>query len=232
MSTEQLELAADILGPLRSEVVFVGGATIHLWLTEPTAPPVRATDDVDVICDVTTRAGYYRLGERLRARDLQESPDEPVTCRWRHRGSDLAIDVMPVAEEVLGFTNQWYEVAIETAVETTLPSGSVIRAAHPTAVIATKLAAWQGRGGGDVMASLDLHDVMALIDGRPELAGELGGANPKLSRFVGSELAALRDSPFYDYLLQSATSGYGVVAVERAELLRKRVNNLIDLYGD
>lgn len=30
MSTEQLELAADILGPLLPEVVFVGGATIHL----------------------------------------------------------------------------------------------------------------------------------------------------------------------------------------------------------
>ena len=29
-----LELAADILGPLVDDVVFVGGATVHLWLTE------------------------------------------------------------------------------------------------------------------------------------------------------------------------------------------------------
>jgi hypothetical protein len=136
MSAEQLELAADILSPLLPEIVFVGGATIHLWLTEPTAPPARATDDVDVICDVTTRAGYYKLGERRRELDLHETPDEPVTCRWRHRESQLAIDVMPVAEEVLGFTNEWYELAIATAVERTLPSGKVIRAAHPSAVIA------------------------------------------------------------------------------------------------
>ena len=53
-----LELAADILGPLVDDVVFVGGATVHLWLTEAAAPPVRATDDVDVICDVTSYAEY------------------------------------------------------------------------------------------------------------------------------------------------------------------------------
>jgi hypothetical protein len=53
MSEELLELAAGILGPLVDEIVFLGGATVHLWLTEPAAPPVRATDDVDVICDVT-----------------------------------------------------------------------------------------------------------------------------------------------------------------------------------
>ena len=33
MSDAQLSLAAEILGPLCDEVVFVGGATIHLWLT-------------------------------------------------------------------------------------------------------------------------------------------------------------------------------------------------------
>jgi hypothetical protein len=98
VSAEQLDLAADILGPLLPEVVFVGGATIHLWITESTAPPVRATDDVDVVCDITTRVGYYRLGSRLRARNLHETPNEPVICRWRHGESGLAIDVMPVAE--------------------------------------------------------------------------------------------------------------------------------------
>jgi hypothetical protein len=89
---------------------------------------------------------------------------------------------MPVAEEVLGFTNEWYELAIATAVEQTLQSGTVIRAAHPTAIVATKFAAWHGRGGGDALASLDLHDVMALIDGRPELANELADADPRLGR--------------------------------------------------
>lgn len=227
MSAEQLELAADILGPLLPEVVFVGGATIHLWLTEPGAPPARATDDVDVICDITTRLDYYKFGDRLRERDLHETPDEPVICRWRHRESRLAIDVMPVSKEVLGFTNEWYELAIATAVEHKLASGAVIRAAIPAAVVATKLAAWRGRGKGDVIASLDLHDVMTLIDGRPELEDELAASQPELEAYVAAELTALRGDPLFDYLLQSATSGYGQVATERAELLRTRIDELL-----
>jgi hypothetical protein len=55
MSAVQLETAATILGPVLDEIVFVGGATVHLWLTEPRVPPARATEDVDVICEVATR---------------------------------------------------------------------------------------------------------------------------------------------------------------------------------
>jgi hypothetical protein len=102
VSEALLETAANILGPLVDEVVFVGGATIHLWLTEAAAPPVRATDDVDVICDVTSYVQYQALAERLRDRGLEEAIDEPVICRWRHRDTGLAIDVMPTSEDVLG----------------------------------------------------------------------------------------------------------------------------------
>lgn len=73
MSALQLEVAATVLGPLVDEVVFVGGATVHLWITDPGAPPVRATDDVDVVCEVASRTEYYRLGDRLRDRGLRRS---------------------------------------------------------------------------------------------------------------------------------------------------------------
>lgn len=227
MSAAQLELAADILGPLVAEVVFVGGATVHLWLTDPAAPPARATDDVDVVCDVTTRSEYYRLGERLRERGLSEAIDDPVICRWRHGEARLAIDVMPVSEEVLGFSNAWYETAIASAVERTLDSGTVIRAANPAALVATKLAAWRGRGQGDVLGSVDLHDIVALIDGRPELANELASADPELRAFAAAELRELSEARFFDYLLQASTAAYGPVADARAELLRTRVDELL-----
>jgi len=57
VSIPLLELAASKLGVLADELVFVGGATIALWITDPAVPPTRATDDVDVMCDV---AGYAR----------------------------------------------------------------------------------------------------------------------------------------------------------------------------
>jgi hypothetical protein len=227
MSEELLELAAGILGPLVDEIVFLGGATVHLWLTEPAAPPVRATDDVDVICDVTSYAEYQGLAERLRQQGLEEPMDEPVICRWRHRASGLLVDVMPISEEVLGFSNPWYELGIEKAIERTLPSGTQIRAVAPPIVIATKVAAWRGRGSGDILTSLDVHDIVVLIDGRPELGDERAVQSEPLRVYVADGLASLGDEPYFEYVVQAAVAGYGDVASARARIVGERFNQII-----
>lgn len=46
MSIELLEAASGALDDLLPEVVFVGGATVELWITDLGAPPVRPTKDV------------------------------------------------------------------------------------------------------------------------------------------------------------------------------------------
>ncbi|MBA3866282.1 MAG: hypothetical protein H0X42_08040 [Solirubrobacterales bacterium] len=112
-------------------------------ITEPAAPPVRATDDVDVVCEVSTRAEYYRLGKRLRERGLQEAEGEPVLCRWRSAQPRLVLDVMPTDPEILGFSNRWYDEASATAAIVALASGAEIRAATPALLLATKLCAWR-----------------------------------------------------------------------------------------
>ncbi len=228
MSEAMLELAAGILGPLVADVVFVGGATVHLWVTEEAAPPVRATDDVDVICDVASYGEYQAFAERLRGRDLHEAMNEPVICRWRHRESGLAIDVMPTSEGIFGFGSQWYDLAVETAIERTIGSGTPIRAVSPPVMIATKLAAWRGRGRGDILVSLDVHDIAVLVDGRPELVDELAAQGDELRTYVAEELAALRDEPYFEYVVQSAVTGYGEVARERAEIVLERIAAIVD----
>lgn len=227
MSALQLETAAAILGPVLDEVVFVGGATVHLWLTEPGAPPARATEDVDVICEVATRTEYYRLGSRLRERGLSEASDEPVICRWKSVDPQLVLDVMPTVPDILGFSNPWYEEAISTAATVTLNSGAEIRAATPTALVATKLCAWKGRGKGDLLRSLDVHDILTLIDGRPELAAEIEAAPSNLSAYVQDEILQLLKEPYFDYAVDSATAGYGPLGAERASLLRDRLDQLV-----
>ncbi len=49
------------LKPLLPEIVFVGGCTTGLLITDPAASPVRATDDVDVIVEVASYAEYARF---------------------------------------------------------------------------------------------------------------------------------------------------------------------------
>jgi hypothetical protein len=227
VSADLLETAAAALGPLLSEVVFLGGTSIHLWLSDPAAPAARATDDVDVISAITTRADYYRLGERLRERGFSEASDSNVICRWRHLETGLLLDVMPQEESVLGFSNPWYQHAIETATELQLTSETMIRAATPPSIIATKLAAWKGRGGGDMLRSLDLHDILVLIDGRPELPDEIAAETKVLQSYVAGELGGVRKDPYFDYLAESALHGYAQLAGPRAEHLERQIDAIL-----
>jgi hypothetical protein len=43
MSITLIERAASVLDDLLEEVVFVGGATVGLWITDPAAPEPRPT---------------------------------------------------------------------------------------------------------------------------------------------------------------------------------------------
>lgn len=216
-----------MLGPVLDDVVFVGGATVYLWITESGAPPVRATEDVDVVCEVATRTEYYRLGALLRERGLHEASDERVICRWKSADPELVLDVMPTAPDILGFSNPWYEEAISTATTVVLGSGAEIRAAMPAALVATKLCAWKGRGGGDLLRSLDVHDVLILVDGRPELITEIEAAGPDLRAYIRDELVQLQAEPYFDYAVDGATASYGLLGAERANLVRERLQQCV-----
>lgn len=89
MSIDLLERAGSTLRPVLGEVVFLGGATVTLWITDPGAPPVRATKDVDVVVEVTTRSAFYAFEQRLRSLGFAEDQEDGVICRWRHDETGL-----------------------------------------------------------------------------------------------------------------------------------------------
>lgn len=88
MSIELLEEAAAALGELTDEVVFLGAATLPLWITDPAAPPVRPTADVDVIVEVTTLIAYNEFEQRLRKVGFRD--EGTMIGRFLLGGSDLA----------------------------------------------------------------------------------------------------------------------------------------------
>ena len=200
MSVELLELAADALGELVENVVFVGGSTVTLWITDPGAPTVRTTNDVDVVVEVTNRTAFREFEARLRSPRFSEDQEDDVICRWRHPGG-LLLDAMPSDPSILGFANQWQAAAIPHAVECELPSGAVLRAVSPPYLLATKLEAFKGRGGRDFLGSRDFADIIALVDGREELVGETVQAATDVGSYISTELAELLgDSRFADGL--------------------------------
>jgi len=102
------------LRPLLDEVAFVGGCATQLLITDPAAPPIRITDDVDVIVELSSYSEYARFSARLRRLGFVEDASEgaPI-CRWKAGG--MKLDVMPTDAKLLGFSNRWYKSALNAA---------------------------------------------------------------------------------------------------------------------
>ena len=111
---EILEKTVHRLGSLADEMVFLGACATGLLLTDPAAPPIRGTLDVDVIVELTSLAEYHRLTEKIRTKGFVEdlSPDAPI-CRWKNK--EVILDVMPTNPKILGFGNLWFSPAFTRA---------------------------------------------------------------------------------------------------------------------
>lgn len=83
-----LELVARQLGAdLCDRFAFVGGAVAGLLITDPANPPIRPTQDVDIVAEVLALSGYHRIEKTLRERGFTQdmSADAPI-CRWKVEG--------------------------------------------------------------------------------------------------------------------------------------------------
>lgn len=192
-----LEVVAERLGDdLCEEMVFVGGAVAGLLITDPAMPAIRPTEDVDLVCRAVALGEYHRIETALRARGFVQdmAPDAPI-CRWRVGA--VVVDVMPPLEEILGFANRWYPLALETAKPVTLPGGRTIQLITAPAFIATKLEAFDGRGNGDFLFSHDMGDLLAVVDGRAELVDECHSSPHELKTYLAQRFRTLLANPSF-----------------------------------
>jgi len=209
-----LEDAVRKLAPFLEEIVFVGGVTLGLLITDEAAAPIRGTTDVDVIAEIATYADYIAFSERLRQAHFTE--DTSLTCRWHH--GSLTLDVLALTREVLGFTNIWYEPALSHASARTLPGGQTIRIITAPFFLGTKMEAFRGRGKMDFQASHDLEDFIAVIDGRETILAEIAASPQDLRDYLADAARALlSESRFLDVLPGFVLDG------ERVPLIQERL---------
>ncbi|KQV30341.1 hypothetical protein ASC97_22835 [Rhizobium sp. Root1203] len=213
---EMLKVVATALKQdLRDRLVFVGGCTTALFITDPvTLEDVRATDDIDLIVDLAGLAEWGQLLEQLRERGFKESSDDDVIRRMRL--GPLKVDFMPDDEAILGFSNRWYAKGIETAEVHKLTESLTIRLLTPTLFIATKLEAFAGRGGDDLFSSRDAEDILLVVDGREELGQELANADLDVKTYIAEQFQALlKHTDFDDFLEGNLRGQPGRVAIVR-----------------
>jgi len=176
--------------------VFVGGGIVEFLLDHPGLSPMRPTDDLDLIVEVAAGRNYAEVEQRLReagfAHDM--SPGAPI-CRWIH--ADTIIDIMPTEGAFMGINTAWFAEALATA-RTHMVGGRPVPLISPVAFIATKLAAFADRGGGDYLGSHDLETIITVIDGRANIVDEIAGAEPRLKAFVTTSIRRLVTNADFD----------------------------------
>jgi hypothetical protein len=214
------------LRPLLPEVVFVGGCTTGLLITDPAAAPVRATNDVDVIVEVASYADYSRFSSRLRSLGFAEDTSEnaPI-CRWLI--DQMKLDVMPTDERILGFSNRWHKPAIKAANLIILEEFG-LRVVSPPYFIGTKLEAFRGRGKGDLYASRDLEDIITVLDGRQTIVVEVADSPEKLRRYIAREVRKLLDHPEFQNAVPAHLEG-DPVSQARAPMILTTLNKLCSI---
>lgn len=217
--------AVQKLVPLLDQIAFVGGCVAGLLITDPGAAPVRPTVDVDAIVEVASYAELMALEARLRQLGFQQPHLEgaPV-CRWTH--GDLVLDLMPTDSPILGFSNRWYRPALENA-GTAEVGGHQIRLISAPYFLATKLEAFHGRGQSDYRMSHDLEDIIAVLDGRPEIVAEVEQAATPLTQYLSGEFSAMLSNPDF---LESLPGNVlpDVVSQQRIRIVLDRIQQIAE----
>jgi hypothetical protein len=105
-----------------------------------------------------------------------------------------------------------------------LDCGAGIRLITPPYFIATKFQAFNGRGNNDYSGSHDLEDVIAVIDGRPEIVDEVRQASADVRSYIASEIGRLLATRVFvdampGFLLPDSATKARALLLDRLRLL-------------
>ncbi|HUC79495.1 MAG TPA: nucleotidyl transferase AbiEii/AbiGii toxin family protein [Flavisolibacter sp.] len=191
----RIKVVHDALEELASEVVFVGGATVSLYADRPSGE-ARPTEDVDILVELLHYRDYAAIEEKLRAKGFGNDTESNVICRYQVRG--ITVDVMPTGENVLGFTNPWYTHGYATSMEYTLEPEYTIRIFQPVYFLASKMEAFNNRGGGDGRWSSDFEDIVYVLNNRTTIWEELRTADEEVTHYLKQEFRKLLENEYID----------------------------------
>jgi hypothetical protein len=219
---ENLLRAAGWLQTLNTKLIYVGGSVAPLYYQRSEFfGEERPTVDVDCVIEAASYVRLHEITECMRDLGFNEGqePGDPI-CRWR--GHDLVLDLVPLSEDVLGFSNRWYLAGWETSITVELGQGVDIGILRFGYYIATKLEAFKQRGK-DPRLSHDLEDVMLCLAARNDLVQDLVALPSDARTFLAETFRALLRRPHSDDVI---VAHVGVFDAERR--ITRFMNRLIE----
>jgi len=196
----RIKAVYDALEELQDSVIFVGGATVSLYV-QRVAEEIRPTDDVDVLIELTDYKAYATLEEKLRAKKFVNDIESGVICRYKIHG--ITVDIMPTDDKILGFSNIWYPQGFKTAVKYDLGDGYNINIFRPEYFIATKLEAFKNRGGNVGRTSTDFEDLVYIFNHRRTLWQEMSSADEDVRSYLQQQFKIMLENQYLEEWISS-----------------------------
>ena len=201
----RIKAVHNALGALKNEVVFVGGATVAMYI-DRMAEEVRPTDDIDIVVELWAYKDFAAIDEKLRSFGFENDQESGVICRYRIQG--IIVDVMPTGEDVLNFSNKWYPSGYQNAIEYTIEEGITTRIFDVEHFLASKLEAFKDRGNNDGRTSTDFEDIVYVLENRTSVWDDIRNAPKDVRDYLRETIKELmKNSSFEEWI--DAHAGYG-----------------------
>lgn len=212
---------AGALGDLNERVVYVGGAVVSLYVTDPAARDVRPTDDVDITLEITSLGKLEALRQELIEKGFRQSPEDSVMCRFRYKGTK--VDVMATREIGWAPANPWFGPGLKDLRQIEVDPFTLRILSMPY-FLATKISAFRSRSK-DPRTSHDLEDVVYVLDNRDDIAAEIRSAPEDVKCYLAGEFEELlKNASIKEAMI--ANLEYGIQA-ERFALIEVQLREVL-----
>lgn len=188
IDTETIFEIATALGDLREKTVFVGGAVVSTYVTDPAADEVRPTKDIDIALEIVSLVQLENLREELARKGFYPDPEANVVCRFTYNG--ILVDVMSTQEIGWAPANRWFYEGFKNTEVLVLQSEISINVLPLAYFLASKFDAHHSRST-DPRTSHDLEDIIFILDNRKDLVPNILSAPASVLDFLKDEFRIL-----------------------------------------
>lgn len=179
------------LGELNEKVIYVGGATVSLYINDPGADDVRPTKDIDITIKVASILELENIRELLDKKGFKQSADLDVICRFKY--DDILVDVMATKPIAWAPANRWFEKGFENLQKIDIDN-MTIQIMPLSFFLASKFTAFEDRGG-DPRFSHDFEDITYILDNRMDWDEILlAEKDDDVKSFLFARLKLIKDS--------------------------------------
>ena len=191
LNQEIIQNVAKALGDLNDNVIYVGGATVSLYIDDTAANDVRATNDVDISVEIGSLTQLEALREELISKGFKQSADLKVICRFKL--DDILIDVMGTNPIGWAPANPWFELGFKNRKQIQVREYAINIMPLPY-FLASKFVAHTNRGGNDPRMSHDFEDIIYILDNRSDWYEMIFNADDEVKTYLLEQFKNILES--------------------------------------